>query len=155
MLRFGFQKRKINKAKRYTQLMGFLNKLFKGINKTRIDQEIDRLSDTLSKNPYDFHSYEKRGRLKSEKNDWHGAIADFTVSISLNVQDPCFLDKNSKKEDYECAINSYYNRAQALEQLGDIEAAMSDYREVLRLFPEDTVTLKRIKKLQDIIESRG
>jgi tetratricopeptide (TPR) repeat protein len=43
----------------------------------------------------------------------------------------------------------YYNRAFALIQMGDIEGAISDYRQVLLLKPDDEVTKKQLKILLD------
>ena len=65
--------------------------------------------------------YYQSGKVKSNRGDYQGAIADYTRALELKPN----FDK------------AYFNRGVAKDNLGDYSAAIADYNKSLKILPND------------------
>jgi tetratricopeptide (TPR) repeat protein len=101
------------------------------------------------------NGYYFRGVAKADKNDYDGAIGDYTQALKVDPQDPDYL--NSRAQAYEAkndldkaladynqslkvnpkSIYAYNNRGAAYQRKGDYARAAADYGEVTKLQPNN------------------
>ena len=113
----------------------------------------DAVIDETLKNLANGYFY--RGVAKADKNDFDGAIGDYTQALKVDPQDPDYL--NSRAQAYEAkneldkaladynqslklnpkSIYVYNNRGAAYQRKGDYARAAADYGEVTRLQPNN------------------
>ena len=113
----------------------------------------DAVIDETMKNLANGYYY--RAVAKYEKNDFDGAIGDYTQALKVDPQDPDYL--NSRAQAYEAkneldkaladynqslkinpkSIYAYNNRGAAYQRKGDYARAAADYGEVTKLQPNN------------------
>ena len=101
------------------------------------------------------NGYYFRGMAKADKNDFDGAIGDYSQALKFDPQDPDYL--NSRAAAYEAkndldkaladynqslkvnpkSIYAYNNRGATYQRKGDYARAAADYGEVTRLQPNN------------------
>ena len=111
-------------------------------------------NSAISKNSNSAVAYNNRGLLKSDRNDFQGAISDYNKAIALcPTYDLAYYnrgcvklnnlnDNTGAKADFNMAIsinnkyaNSYYNRGVANFNLGKLQDAMDDYNKAITIDP--------------------
>ncbi len=115
--------------------------------------EVNATSKKLNPSSYEYHI--EIGLEKSRKNDYEGAIEDFTKAIELNPdKDDAYIERGIAKyqlEDYEGAIedftkaielyqdnqNAIFWRGFTKYELEDYEGAVEDFTQVIELNPDD------------------
>lgn len=111
----------------------------------------DAVIDETLKNLANGYYY--RGVAKADKNDFDGAIGDYTQALKVDPQDPDYL--NGRAQAYEAkneldkaladynqslkinpkSIYAYNNRGATYQRKGDYARAAADYGEVTKLAP--------------------
>ena len=99
-------------------------------------------------------NYVRSGDAKQGKQDWEGAIADYTKAIELGPDDGGAYhqrgDAKRSKNDWDGAIadytkaielkpddaGAYLNRSLAKQAIGDLDSASADHRKALELKPD-------------------
>jgi tetratricopeptide (TPR) repeat protein len=76
---------------------------------------------SISQSPKNVINYINRGNVKNKRNDFQGAVSDYTKAIALN---PNFA-------------LAYYNRGNAYNKKGDLAEAIKDYNKAIKLNPND------------------
>jgi len=116
--------------------------------------------------PQKGSAYFNRALTLSKLNNNEGAIKDYNLALVYQPQRALqiltnryilFLSTGKFKEatqdlDYLISVDGnnfifYYNRAQARTQLNDIQGAISDYKKVLTLQPNDQMSKTELQKL--------
>jgi len=124
------------------------------VSKGEYDKAIDACTTMIdSRNQLTYLTYFNRGFAYSKKGQYDKAIADYTSAIALDPQSERLYQarasayesmKNYDKAlgDWNKAVelgsgeNSYLNRARLRRDLGQYDAAIADYGNVIRLDPE-------------------
>ena len=126
------------------------------------------INKAISMNPAKGGAYYNRAMILDGLNEREAAITDYSRALEL---DPSLEIKavgnravlyleaakyNEAKKDLDRLISIdsrnymyYYNRAYARIQMGDIKGAIDDYRQVLKMKPDDEVTKKQLQILLD------
>jgi tetratricopeptide (TPR) repeat protein len=116
--------------------------------------------------PQKGSAYFNRALTLSKLNNNEGAIKDYNLALVYQPQRALqiltnryilFLSTGKFKEatqdlDYLISVDGnnfifYYNRAQARTQLNDIQGAISDYKKVLTLQPNDQMSKTELQKI--------
>lgn len=125
------------------------------------EQNLEKLSEDIRKNPQNDEAYYQRGMIKYKKlEDYKGAIEDYDKAILINSKNRMayFFRGNAKRELKECSsaitdyskfleINSnssndsvssmaYYYRGVCKVTLENYEEGIKDYNEAIRINPQ-------------------
>jgi tetratricopeptide (TPR) repeat protein len=142
--------------------IGLLSSYFESPQQTRDritqerQQEIDRATEALRRNPNDVDAYLKRAQV----NAWLGkdkeALADYDRVVSLRPDDISsrlnrasfrarLEDHKGAIEDYDYVLRlepqnrqTYYSRAHLRNEIGDYRGAFDDYNTIIRFHPKDS-----------------
>jgi tetratricopeptide (TPR) repeat protein len=82
----------------------------------------------LEINRNDEFSLLNRGIVRAILEDYTGALADVNDVLVINAENP----------------HAYFNRAQIYQSMAAYDLAEADYRKVLQLIPDDSITKLRI-----------
>jgi tetratricopeptide (TPR) repeat protein len=127
------------------------------------DKALDLFTKAIEAAPKDAQRYVYRGSLYSKKGDVAKAIVDFKKAIELNPKDPepfgqrglifgqMGLYLQAVADLTEClqlspegptAVDAHINRGYAYVQLKQLDKALADYNEALRINPRSAIALE-------------
>ncbi|AFY78628.1 MAG: tetratricopeptide repeat protein [Hydrococcus sp. C42_A2020_068] len=142
--------------------IGLLSSYFKSSQQTRDritqerQQEIDRATEALRRNPNDVDAYLKRAQMYTWLGKDREALADYDCAVSLKPDDISsrlnrasfrakLEDSQGAIEDYDYVlrlephnIQTYYSRAQLRNEIGDYRRAFDDYNTIIQFHPKDS-----------------
>jgi tetratricopeptide (TPR) repeat protein len=116
---------------------------------------LSRQAKAIKITPNDAGSYHRRGDAKQDKNDFEGAIADYTKALELAPDDEGAYhrrgDAEQGKNDWDGAIadytkaielkpddeGAYHRRGDAEQGKNDWDGAIADYTKAIELKPDD------------------
>ncbi|MDR0663981.1 MAG: tetratricopeptide repeat protein [Helicobacteraceae bacterium] len=119
------------------------------------NDETDRLTRAIERNPKDAEAYVARGNIRRERGAYSSAIADYDQAIKLDPKNAKAYSArgvaHAQWGDYEKAIadfgetikldpkqkSAYNNRGFAYAYSGDYEKAIADFGETIKLEPSD------------------
>ncbi len=129
------------------------------------DEAIKAYDEAIKLRPADADAYNQRAIAKNDKRDLTGALADVTAAIERNADHGEALnnrawlllrlnraadgltDANAAVRLLPTRVFVWDTRAQINRQLGNLEAAISDYREALKLNPNHRPSLDGLRAL--------
>jgi tetratricopeptide (TPR) repeat protein len=126
-----------------------------------LDKAITDLNKAIRVSPGRGAAYRARGFMFTNQKRWNEAIADFNKALELNPRDTSALDGRAKTYsllgDQEHAIADftavlehwnlpyiYSSRGYAYSNKGDYDRALADFREGVKLMPEDDSALNSL-----------
>jgi tetratricopeptide (TPR) repeat protein len=114
--------------------VGYRRNLFDLLRKrkkfSRLEREITKVIDRLEKGS--VYLFEQRARLRMNRRDYLGAIKDWKAAIEINPNIDYF----------------YFFMAEAYLNLGDVNAAVTNYKKAARINPKNQDYKKKIHQLE-------
>lgn len=147
-----------------------VNKLLRQANKaTDLNKKIELYTQVIALNPNNLDAYFYRGLAKNDLGDFSSAIVDYSKIIVTQPDPDTYYNRaNARyslknyigaKEDYENAlkldpnfIDALYSLGCTKFDLGDFEAAIKDFTQLIRLVPTEQKTYFMRAAAHDALE---